>query len=207
MRSLTTTILCLALLAPAAAFAAEGEAPGPAVQPIRRDGLTFGLAVGPGDFHLIPDIDGVDETVIEGAAVSLRIGRALHQRMLVMAIVEYVAGEGGAHAVIGAAGQSYITQRLFVRFGGGIDIWHESEAPDDGGGGVPLGREPRSHGGESYEFSLGGLGGLGLELLQLRDLAISAELEFAAALHANVTASDDNIYMINVSLMLGCQWF
>jgi hypothetical protein len=199
---ITLTVCAVVLTAPGRASAEEKDG-GPAVQPTTRDGLTYGLAVGPGDFHVIPDVEGVDETILEGAAVSLRVGRALHQRALLMAIVEYVMTPDASHAILGIAFQTYLTKRVFLRAGGGFDVWHETEGEEE----PPPLKGVRSHGGDAYEISLGGLGGVGVEFMQLRDLALSAELMIGAAMHPEVAAGDNNVYLLNVSLMLGVQWF
>ena len=111
--------------------AAAGD-DGPAVRPTARRGWTGGLAVGMGELHNFNLGDSRPDTISEGAAVSLRIGKALHQRTLFMIDLEYVMDGTYSSTMAGAYGQFYLSNRWWFRAWGGLTRLRES-----GSGGAP----------------------------------------------------------------------
>jgi hypothetical protein len=162
---------------------------GPPTAPPERSGWTAGIAVGPGELHILPD-DG-DEQVSEGAGFSLRFGRALSNSFTFQAITEFVDVGDTTNAMFGGCIQFYLADWFFVRAGGGLTRFkRESAATETGGGDT------------TDELGVGVLGGIGGEWLQLRDLGLSAELMFMGSRPKNL-----DLTAINASFMLGVQWF
>jgi len=197
-RLIVVTVLGLLGVAATAvtARADEGdpEMQGPPTKPALRSGWTAGIAVGPGELHVIPDDDD-KAPADEGPAFSVRLGVAVSQSFLVMGLTEFVEGSSGSNALYGGAIQFYLSERIFVRAGGGLTRYTR-----DGSSSDPL--VPASS--KSY-LGVGAMGGVGGEWLQLQDLGLTVEMMFMANRPDLPEGAKGTI--VNGSIMLGIQWF
>jgi hypothetical protein len=177
------------------AHADEGDhsIQGPATKPPLRTGLTAGIAVGLGEVHVVPD-EGENLPTDEGLGFSVRVGAALSQKFLLMAITEFVEGNTFTNTLLGAAAQLYFTERFFLRLGGGYTRLSLPGAADPVTGMT----------GTTTFAGAGGLAGVGGEWLQLQDLGLTAELMF---LVNRPTEEGLDATIVNGSFLVGIQWF
>jgi hypothetical protein len=178
----------------AVAHADEGDQAmqGPPTKPPLRTGWTAGLAVGLGEVHVVPD-EGENPATDEGIGFSVRVGGALTQSFLLMAITEFVEGAASTNTLIGAAAQVYFSERFFLRFGGGYTRLSLGSA------------DPTTGATSTMSFNgFGGLAGVGGEWLQLQDLGLTAELMFMGN---RPTEEGIDTTIINGSFLVGIQWF
>jgi len=197
--------------APARADAGGDE--GPAVHPTVRSGWTGGIAVGMGELHQFWTADnGQPDSISEGAAVSLRIGKAVSQQTLFQLEIEYVMDGTLSSTMAGAYGQFYVSPRWWLRAGAGLTRLRQTSS------GEPSMTSARSvpQGGpmvyaatttvEDDRYSFGGLGGIGADYFQTKDLALSAEFTLMLSYY-DIENSDDDLLLANVGLLLGIQWY
>lgn len=198
MKQRLIVVMVLGMLgaAAAAARADEGdpEMQGPPTKPALRSGWTAGIAVGPGELHVIPD-DSDKEPADEGPAFSVRLGVAVSQSFLVMGLTEFVEGSGGSNALYGGAIQFYLSERIFVRAGGGLTRYTRGGSSSD----------PEVPASSKSYLGVGAMGGVGSEWLQLQDLGLTVEMMFMANRPDLPEGAKGTI--VNGSIMLGIQWF
>ncbi len=193
-------VMTLILASTAVAHAEEG----PATRYTKRSGWTGGVAVGMGELHMF--INDASDQVIEGAAVSLRGGKALHQKTLFMIELNYITDRNGTTSqMIGAYGQFYLTPRWWFRAGGGLT--RLVQEPSGGGESTAAPGLPdrlfATVGDE--EFSVGGMGGIGVDYFQTYWLALSVEFTTMVGFYSDIRGTE--VVTANFSLMLGVQWY
>src|SRR5690349_1237997 len=153
---MSKAILVSIVLAGSLAYAdeADPEMQGPPTKSPVREGATVTLAMGPGEYHIVPGMG--DEHRVEGPAFSVRGGAAISQTSAVEGVLTFVGGGDTKSMLLGGDVKFYTAPSVYVRVGGGIGT-----IQIDTGGGMP------------HRFwGPGGLAGVGYEWFQLRDIAL-----------------------------------
>ena len=187
----------VAILLPLSALAVEDvdtAAPGAPINPSERRGWTAGVTAGVGDIHIFPEDQ--DEQTLEAKSGSLCLGRAFGQRTLGLVWGEYASEEMLTHSGFGAGLQVFVTDRFFVRGGGGIMHFKTGSAdPADPANELDIDR-----------WTPGAELGIGVEWFQFRDMAINTQLAYIAAFYDTEDEGGD-FSAYNVSLRVGVQWY
>ena len=191
-----TLAAACALLAPAHALATEGEgnAPGPPLKPPERSGWTAGLGFGFAEMHTFPFAKGASASRAEGPGVSVRAGYSFSQNFMGLLLVDFVKTDSLTNALLGAGIQAYVSKRVFLRLGAGLGRLTANSSDLTG--------KMTSTGSSDTKLGVAGHAGLGVEFFQMQHLAFDAEFMTTF----NKIADDSSAYM-NLSLMLGAQWF
>jgi hypothetical protein len=184
-----------ALLSPARALAeGEGNAPGPPLKDPERKGWTAGIAFGMGELHTFPFASGASASSEEGPGVSVRVGYCFSQNLMGLLLVDFVKSDDFTNALLGAGLQIYATQRVFVRLGSGLGRLTGNSSSLTG--------MMTSTADTETKLGVAGHAGLGVEFFQMQHLAFDGE--FTTTFNKIVGDSSANL---NLSLMLGVQWF
>jgi len=179
----------LALTLSGSAFAAEtsGEdnaAPGEPIHDSVRTGWTAQVAAGMGDLHTFPQHQS--EILNSGNGIAFDVGRSLSQNFLLLASMEMVNAGHTTDAVYGLSGQYFFTQRVWGKLGvGGANFSQNATNTNRWSGGI--------------------LGGLGIEFLEMKPLALDGQLAWMAADYPH--PGQTGIEALNVSLMIGVRWY
>ena len=185
-----------ALFSPARALAQglEGNAPGPPLKDPERKGFTAGVAFGMGEMHVFPFTSGVSATREEGPGVSVRLGACFSQDVMGLLLVDFVKTDSYTNALLGAGLQLYATERLFFRLGAGLGRLT--------GNSQTLTGSMSSTANSDTQLGVAGHGGVGYEFFHMQHLAFDAE--FVTTFNK---ITDNKYAFMNLSLMLGAQWF
>ncbi|HUH02943.1 MAG TPA: hypothetical protein VML75_13190 [Kofleriaceae bacterium] len=198
-KSTLLVVVVLALAAPATAALADSS---PSLSPPERVGLTGGLAVGMGEIHEFRK--NRPDQFAEGGGFSLRFGKAMSQSTLSYLLISHTTVGSLSTTLFGGAGHFYLDNRWWLLLGGGLTRYvvstgDEPESPVAGPG--VLAKEIMVQ-----EFSAGGIIGLGVDWLQLKTMALTAEFNVMST-YIDFGGTDNWEVSNSLHLMLGIQWY
>lgn len=188
-----TLVLASAALAPQRARAQEDVTSPPApITPTERKGWTVSLAGGFGDIHVFPEKG--DEVLLEnGESVGGTLGAVVSDKLLALAIVDWMTQGDTSHSFMGVGVQWYQNQRIWWRAGVGATRFHAKADP------VAL--TPKED-----RWSGGALAGFGVEWLQFRKVALGSELEWMYSPYPNKDKGNFEGYSVSLKV-LTIRWF